>query len=47
MLFIKILLGLVAIIVIGGFAYLAVTDVPVQHTHVSKDIPAARFLNAQ
>jgi hypothetical protein len=47
MTFVKILLGLVVILFIGGFAFLAFTDVPVQHSQVTKIIPNDRFLNAQ
>lgn len=41
----KLLLGAVVLLLIGGFAYLAVTDVPVEKTEVSKVISNERFFN--
>ncbi len=41
--FIKILLGLVVLLIVGGFLFLAFTDVPVPHTQVTKTIPNDHF----
>lgn len=44
--FLILLVSTLAILVIGGFAYLAITDVPVQTTLVSQTIPNERFFNS-
>ena len=35
----KLVLGAIALLLIGGFGYLVFTDVPVKQTDVSKEIP--------
>ena len=42
----KILLGVFALLVIGGFVALALMDVPVKSAPVTKTIPNERFFNA-
>jgi hypothetical protein len=39
----KILLALVGLALIGGFAFLAIVDVPVTQTEISKEIPHEKF----
>ncbi|MCB1531459.1 MAG: hypothetical protein KDJ35_01185 [Alphaproteobacteria bacterium] len=39
----KLFFLLIFIGLIGGFAYFAFVDVPIQQQEVSKDIPTARF----
>lgn len=40
------LCGVVTLLLTGGFVYLAVADVTVEKTSVSKTIPNERFFNA-
>jgi len=40
----KILFVLIIAIVIGGFVWFAVTDIPVEQTNVNENIPNERFL---
>ena len=44
MLFLKILLVLV-VLSVGGLAFLALTDVSVKHSQITKTIPNDRFLS--
>ncbi|MCB9991668.1 MAG: hypothetical protein H6867_09940 [Rhodospirillales bacterium] len=44
---VKILCGVVALAVIGGFAYVAMTDVTVPAREISTTIPNERFFDAQ
>jgi hypothetical protein len=39
----KLVLGAIAVLLIGGFAYLLIVDVPVKQTDVSREIPHDRF----
>lgn len=39
----RILLPVIALLVIGGFAYLAFTDIPVEQNEIRKVIPNERF----
>lgn len=43
---VKILCGAVLLLFVGGFAYIAVTDVSVKQTQISKTIENERFFNA-
>ena len=40
------LCSVMGLLLIGGFAFFAVTDVPVKKTEISKTIPNERFFNA-
>jgi len=40
------LCGAVGLLLVGGLAYLALADVPVHKTSISKTIPNERFFNA-
>jgi hypothetical protein len=42
--FTRIILAAAAVIIVGGFAFLALTDVPVEHSQIQKTIPNDRFL---
>ena len=46
MTFIKILVGLILLIFAGGFAALALTNVPVTHSTVTKTLPNDRIIDA-
>ncbi len=44
--FATILLAAFVILVVGGFTFLSLTDVPVEHSQITKTIPNDRFLNS-
>ena len=41
----KLIFILVPILLVGGFVYFAVVDVPIQQSDVSKEIPSEQFTN--
>lgn len=41
----KLIFSLIAIILIGGFGYFALTDIPVEQKQIVKTIPNERFFN--
>ena len=44
--FATILLAAFVVLIVGGFTFLALTDVPVEHSQITKTIPNDRFLNS-
>ena len=47
MTFLKILLALILIVAVGGFAVLAMTSVPVSHSTITKTLPNDRIIDAR
>ena len=44
---IKLIFTLIIVAVIGGFAYVATTDVPIEQSEISKTISNDRFFDAK
>ena len=39
----KLVISLFAVLILGGFTYFAITDIPVERSEVTKTIPNERF----